>query len=105
MFIKGKKLGEGSYGSVFKAKYRKSQTDCALKIISKSSLNRHPKLPKLMMNELQTLNDCRHPNIMRIFQLLEDDEFFYIASEFCDGGELFDMLTQIDDNYRPLIAG
>jgi len=57
------------------------------------------------MDELKTLNDCRHPNIMRVFQLLEDDEFFYIASEYCDGGELFDMLTKIDDAYRPSVAG
>jgi len=76
-----------------------------LKIISKLTLEKHPHLPLLMMDELKTLNDCRHPNIMRVFQLLEDDEFFYIASEYCDGGELFDMLTKIDDAYRPSVAG
>ena len=76
-----------------------------MKIISKLTLDKHPHLPKLMIDELKTLNECRHPNIMRIFQLLEDDEFYYIASEFCDGGELFDMLTKIENTYRPLVAG
>jgi len=67
------------------------------------SLNEHPEKPKMMMNELKTLNECKHPNIMRIFSMMEDDEFYYIASEFLDG-ELFDTLISLEKHYRPLVA-
>lgn len=32
---------------------------------------------------------------MRIFELLEDDEHYYIVSEFIKGGELYDRIIQM----------
>lgn len=31
-----------------------------------------------------------HPNILKIYEFYQDDTNFYIVSEYCDGGELFD---------------
>ena len=36
-----------------------------------------------------------HPNIMSVNEILEDDECFYIASELCEGGELFDRMMDV----------
>ena len=30
---------------------------------------------------------------MRIFELLEDDNYFYIVSELLEGGELYDRIV------------
>lgn len=32
---------------------------------------------------------------MRIFELLEDDDYYYIVSEFLKGGELFDRIIKL----------
>jgi serine/threonine protein kinase len=48
-----------------------------------------------MHNELEVLEETTHPNIMRIFELLEDQHHYYIVSEFIEGGELYDRILKI----------
>lgn len=66
--------------------------ECAIKTIDKFSLEKNPMLPALMMNELTILQKCAHPNIMIAKELLEDNRYYYIATELLEGGELFDRL-------------
>jgi calcium-dependent protein kinase len=47
-----------------------------------------------MQNELLILEETSHPNIMRIYELLYDDNFFFIVSEFVKSGELYDFVVQ-----------
>jgi calcium-dependent protein kinase len=47
-----------------------------------------------MKNELTILEDTSHPNIMRIYELLQDDKFYFIVSEFIRYGELYDFIIQ-----------
>lgn len=47
-----------------------------------------------MMGELQILEDTSHPNILRIYELLHDDNFYFIISEFVRYGELFEFITK-----------
>ena len=35
-----------------------------------------------------------HPNILRVYDLYEDNNNFYIVTELCTGGELFDKIIQ-----------
>mmetsp|Transcript_4957 Transcript_4957/g.3567 ORF Transcript_4957/g.3567 Transcript_4957/m.3567 type:complete len:215 (+) Transcript_4957:348-992(+) len=48
-----------------------------------------------MHNELQVLEETTHPNIMRIFELLEDDDYYYIVSEYIPGGELYQRIIDL----------
>lgn len=34
-----------------------------------------------------------HPSILKIFEFYEDDHKYYLISELCTGGEVFDELT------------
>ena len=47
-----------------------------------------------MMGELQILEDTSHPNILRIYELLHDENFYFIITEFVRYGELFDFITK-----------
>ena len=33
-----------------------------------------------------------HPNILKVFESYEDEKFYYLVTEFCTGGELFDRI-------------
>ena len=33
-----------------------------------------------------------HPNILKVYEVLEDKLHFYIITEYCSGGELFDKI-------------
>ena len=35
-----------------------------------------------------------HPHLMRIYELMEDDKFYYVISELLEGGELYDKIIQ-----------
>ena len=91
----GLELGKGSFGSVRRAKHKKTDVQCAIKVIRKNALLLHPIMVELMNNELKVLEETTHPHIMRIFELLEDDRFYYIVSELVNGGELYDRILKL----------
>ena len=47
-----------------------------------------------MYLEVEILKKLVHPNIMQIFEFYEDKKNFYIITEFCEGGELFDKIIE-----------
>jgi len=83
-----KKLGEGSYGVVWKVEHRQTGLPRAMKKIIKN-----PKSKKESENEIQNeiniLKRMDHPNIVKIFEFYNTPEGFYLITEFCGGGELF----------------
>lgn len=95
MYTLDKKLGEGSFGTVYAAKRISTQSMHAIKSIKKSSLLSNPMLPALMMSELTILHDLSHPGIMQVNELLEDDENYFIVTEILEGGELFDRIIEV----------
>jgi len=35
-----------------------------------------------------------HPNILKVYEYYEDDKFFYIVSELCEGGNIAEKLNR-----------
>ena len=67
---------------------------CAVKIIRKDKIGEREILGELMKNELQILEETSHPNIVRIYELLHDDKFYFIVSEYIKYGELYDFIVK-----------
>ena len=60
----------------------------------------HSAYPYLMIQELQTLQACSHPNIIRVIELLEDSDNYFIVTEVLEGGELFDkLISRLQKSY------
>jgi len=47
-----------------------------------------------MQSELLVLEDTSHPNIMRIYELLHDEKFFFVVSEYIRHGELYEYVVE-----------
>ena len=47
----------------------------------------------LMANELDVLACTDHPHIVRVHELIEDANQFYIVSELMNGGELYQKIV------------
>ena len=43
---------------------------------------------KLGLNEYQMLVELDHPNLVKVFELFENDNSFFIVAEVCKGGDL-----------------
>ena len=47
---------------------------------------------KLMDNELVTLKKLDHPNIMQLYEVYEEPNMWYLVTEMCTGGQLFEQV-------------
>jgi calcium-dependent protein kinase len=45
------------------------------------------------MNILKNLD---HPNIVKLYELFEDEKNYYLVTEHCSGGELFDRIKSMN---------
>ena len=87
----GNVLGEGAFGQVREIRFRDNLDEVrACKILTKSKMSADEHLS--LKNEFENLKNLDHPNILKIHELYEDDKRYYIVSDKCDGGELFDNL-------------
>lgn len=93
-------MGEGSFGQVRIALQRQANYKCAIKVIRKDRFENMKILETLMRNELQVLEQMSHPNIMRIFELLEDHKHYYIVSEYIRYGELCQYMNERQNSTR-----
>mmetsp|Transcript_24774 Transcript_24774/g.21999 ORF Transcript_24774/g.21999 Transcript_24774/m.21999 type:complete len:169 (+) Transcript_24774:252-758(+) len=47
---------------------------------------------KMLFNEINILRELDHPNIVKMYEYFEDEKRYYIITEICKGGELFDEI-------------
>ena len=45
------------------------------------------------MNLLKNLD---HPHIVKLYELYEDQKNYYLVTEYCNGGELFDRIKKLN---------
>ena len=43
-------------------------------------------------SEIAILKEVDHPNIVRMYELYQDKKYYYLITELCKGGELFDRI-------------
>lgn len=85
-----KEIGDGSYGKVFQVNHIHSKTKRAMKSIP---LSQTIDLDQLMI-EVNVLKELDHPNIVRIFEVINDSKFLNIVMEQCTGGELYERIKK-----------
>ena len=83
-YEKIQRIGKGSYGSVYKVRNKQTNLIRAMKIIPKNFQKDNDEI----MREIEILKNLDHPNVMKIYEFLEDDKNYYLIEEFCDEGDL-----------------
>ena len=79
-------LGSGSYGAVKKVRHKELKEIRAMKVILKKTEN--------SKNEIDIMRKISHPNIVNVFDIYEDSKKYYIVMEICEGGELFEAISE-----------
>ena len=88
-YQKIKRIGKGSYGSVFKVMNKNTNLIRAMKVIPKHNQKDNQEI----LREINILKNLDHPNVMKIYEFLEDENNYYLIQEFCDGGDLDTILN------------
>ena len=81
-------LGEGGYGEVYLVSHKKMKLKRAMKVIPVNSKNEEEKTDE----EIELLKNLDHPNIVKLFEYFCDSEKYYLITEYCKGGDLFDLI-------------
>ena len=86
-----KDIGEGNFGKVKLSILNATNEKYAIKIIDKKLLKTQTK--SSLYNEIEIISKLKHPNIIHVEKILEDDNNYYIIMEYCDNGELFEYIV------------
>ncbi|KAJ8949190.1 hypothetical protein NQ318_021683, partial [Aromia moschata] len=75
-----KKIGEGTYGVVYKGKNKKTGELVAMKKIRLVSDDEG--VPSTAIREISLLKELRHPNIVSLEDVMMEEQRLYIIFEF-----------------------
>jgi len=87
-----KKMGEGSFGSVCKAKQKATGAIRAIKTIAKSQVKDKASMEKFKQ-EIALMKIMDHANIIKLYETFQDKKNIDLVMELCTGGELFDRVV------------
>lgn len=79
-FIKIEKIGEGTYGVVYKAKNKKTNQFVAMKKIRLDS--EEEGVPSTSIREISLLKELQHPNVVKLESIIMDEGKIYLIFEF-----------------------
>ena len=86
-----KTIGEGNFAKVRLSVFKPTKEEFAIKIINKKKLKQ--KMKNTISRENEIISRLKHPNIIKVINILEDLENYYIIMENCQKGELFDYIV------------
>ncbi len=84
------KLGDGSYGTVYLAINVMTKQNIAMKKINKVKENEIDDME--IKNEIDILSKLDHPNIVKIIEFYSTPKAYYIITDFCSCGELYNQI-------------
>ncbi|XP_032881273.1 serine/threonine-protein kinase MARK1 isoform X2 [Amblyraja radiata] len=104
-----KTIGKGNFAKVKLARHVLTGREVAVKIIDKTQLNPTslqklpgspcPGLPTVdsrvtkLFREVRIMKILNHPNIVKLFEVIETEKTLYLIMEYASGGEVFDYLV------------
>jgi len=86
----GKEIGQGGFSVVYRAKRLKDSKVFAIKKITKDEEGVDIELLK---REIYIMKKVDHPNILKLYEVYEDDDYFWLVLELVEGMELFDKIV------------
>ncbi|KAL3903262.1 MAG: hypothetical protein SGILL_010511, partial [Bacillariaceae sp.] len=85
-------LGEGAFSVVKEGSHRQSSDSFAIKIVTKSKLSKEDEVA--LKDEIQVLQELQHKHIIRLYDVFDEPQYYYLITEKMLGGELFDRIVQ-----------
>lgn len=82
--------GQGQFGKVKLALHKPTGQNVAIKIINKHKLS--PEAFKMVNREIRIMKMLWHPNIVRLYEVIETESYMYLVMEYASGGEVMDYI-------------
>ncbi|PKU63013.1 CBL-interacting protein kinase 32 isoform X1 [Dendrobium catenatum] len=88
----GRTIGEGTFAKVRFARNSETGEPVAIKILDKEKILKH-KLVEQIKREIATMKLIKHPNVVRLHEVMGSKSKIFIVLEYVTGGELFDKIV------------
>ncbi|KAK4057771.1 Protein kinase of the Mitotic Exit Network [Microbotryomycetes sp. JL221] len=98
----GEKLGQGSFGQVYRALNWLTGETCAIKQVTLTNIRKQD-LPEIM-SEIDLLKKLDHPNIVQYRGSVKTPQYLYIVLEFCENGSLQTITKKFGHFPESLVA-
>jgi len=85
-------IGRGNFAVVKLARHRITKTEVAIKIIDKTQLD--PSNLAKVYREVEVMKLLNHPNIVKLYQVMETKSMLYLVSEYAPQGEIFEYIAR-----------
>lgn len=85
-------IGETKAGVVNKGIHLKSNTNVAIKVYNKQQMEKTDL--ENVFREIDIMRQCRHPNIIKLYDVFENRKSIYIVTEYLEGGDMFTYLEK-----------
>ncbi|KAI8927301.1 kinase-like domain-containing protein [Entophlyctis helioformis] len=92
------KIGEGTYGVVYKAQHKPSGDIVALKKIRLETEDEG--VPSTAIREVSLLKELRHPNVVKLLDIVHNDTKLFLIFEFLDL-DLKKYMDSVPDGLQP----
>lgn len=88
----GETIGRGQFGKIKKCKNKNTNETVAIKIIKKDKVESQ----ELLLREVNIMKLCKHPHIVKCYDFMETEKYYYIVMEYIPYGDLFDFLEKYE---------
>jgi calcium-dependent protein kinase len=88
----GSLLGAGGFGEVYSCEHIETGAERAVKVLVKSLDD--PKADEVVIKEFNMLRSLDSPNLLKVYEMFEDELHFYIVSDLYKGGDLLEELEE-----------
>ncbi|KAJ7297334.1 hypothetical protein O6H91_Y063900 [Diphasiastrum complanatum] len=88
----GRTIGEGNFAKVKFAQNTETGESVAMKVLDKETILKH-RMVNQIKREISIMKLVRHPNVVRLHEVLASRMKIYIVLEFVTDGELFDKIV------------
>lgn len=85
-------IGEGGMGVVYKASDRTTNLPVAIKQLKAIAIEHRPELITRFQREAEALRELNHPNIVKMLDMVQQDDESYLVIEYIAGGDLRQLM-------------
>eukprot|EP01064_Diplonema_japonicum_P015978 TRINITY_DN2401_c0_g1_i3.p1 TRINITY_DN2401_c0_g1~~TRINITY_DN2401_c0_g1_i3.p1 ORF type:complete len:558 (+),score=129.19 TRINITY_DN2401_c0_g1_i3:95-1768(+) len=93
-YILGSTLGSGAYAKVKKAVHGPTKKTYAIKIINCAKYKSKDR-EEWLRREVAVLRKLDHPNIMKLFDVMQQGDKMHLVLEYVNGGELLEVIAKV----------
>ena len=88
------KIGKGKFGLVKSGINKETKKPVAIKIMAKKNMDKSDM--ELAKVEIDILKIAQHPNIIKLYDVFENENYIYIIMEYCSGGDLLSYFEHFE---------